>query len=323
MDSAVIQVREAIRSAGIPPPDPVVFDNNIHRFPTNGKPSDDAGWYILFDSNVPGGSFGDWRTGFKTNWRADIGRPLTSQEKAAYRKRMESARRKREDEKFKRQKEAAIKARAIWKSARPTPGNHPYLVRKSIKANGAKLHKDALVLPVIDFTGKLTSLQFIDAEGLKRLLTGGRKCGCVIPIFYTQNAHNSKNPVRRGISAYCANIAYRGSKSSEPSRVIICEGWATGCTLAEDEPASLVLAAIDAGNLKPAALAARRRWPSAELVIAGDDDRLTPGNPGATKAKAAAVAAGALLALPNWPPAAPESLSDYNDLVVWLEGGAV
>ncbi len=108
-----------------------------------------------------------------------------------------------------------------------------------------------------------------------------------------------------------------------PARVILCEGWATGCTLAEDVPAAFVMAAIDAGNLEPVALSARRRWPSAELVIAGDDDRLTPGNPGATKAKAAAIASGALLALPQWPKDAPEHLTDFNDLAAWLAGGGV
>jgi putative DNA primase/helicase len=157
------------------------------------------------------------------------------------------------------------------------------------------LYKGALVLPVTDFTGMLTSLQFIQSDGRKRLLSGGCKCGCFIHV--------------------------EGELLSA-ARVIICEGWATGCTLAEDDPTALVLAAIDAGNLEAVAVSARRRWPNAEMVIAGDDDRLTAGNPGATKARAAAIiAAGALLALPQWPVGAPESLSDFNDLASYLAGG--
>jgi putative DNA primase/helicase len=46
-------------------------------------------------------------------------------------------------------------------------------------------------------------------------------------------------------------------------------------------------------------------------------------NPGATKAKAAAIASGALLALPQWPEDAPEHLTDFNDLAVWLARGGV
>jgi len=58
-------------------------------------------------------------------------------------------------------------------------------------------------------------------------------------------------------------------------------------------------------------------------VIAGDDDRRTVGNPGATRAKAAAIASGALLALPQWPKHTPDHLTDFNDLAVWLAGGGV
>ena len=174
------------------------------------------------------------------------------------------------------------------------PLNHPYLISKGIKAYGARMHQGTLTLPVMDFTGTLTSLQFIATEGSKLLLSDGRKRGCFIPV---------------------------AGDTLNPSRVIICEGWATGCTLAEDEPAALVLAALDAGNLESVALAACRYWPSAERVIAGDDDRLRVGNPGATKAKAAARASGALLVLPQWPQNAPEHLSDFNDLAVWLAGG--
>ena len=45
----------------------------------------------------------------------------------------------------------------------------------------------------------------------------------------------------------------------------------------------------------------------------------TLGNPGATMARHAAVASGSLLALPLWPKNAPITLTDFNDLQVWLE----
>ena len=103
-------------------------------------------------------------------------------------------------------------------------------------------------------------------------------------------------------------------------RIIICEGWATGCTLAKNEPGTSVIAAIDPGNLEIVAVTLRHLSPTAEIVIAGDDDRLTTGNPGLTKARAAAIAANALLSVPDWPADAPKSLTDFNDLVNWLEG---
>ena len=295
MSDALSDFRDAIRAAGLEPPD-AIEPGKLHRFPGNGKrPSNRAGWCLLFDDGR-GGCFGDWSTGLTEIWQAKRDKPYSRAEGAAFARRVEEAKKQAEAERYTRQADAANRAAAIWNAATPAPGNHPYLIRKRIQPHGAKVHKGALTLPVMDFAGKLTSLQFIAADGGKLLLSGGRKRGCFIPV---------------------------SGSTENPARVIICEGWATGCTLAEDEPAALVLAAIDAGNLEPVALAACRRWPTAELVIAGDDDRQTAGNPGATKAKAAAIASGALLALPQWPKDSPEHLTDFNDLAVWLAGADV
>jgi len=286
---------DAIRAAGLEPPD-VIEPGTHHRFPGNGKrPSNRAGWCLLFDDGL-GGCFGDWSSGLSETWQARRNKPYSRAERAAFARRVKAAKQQAEAALRERQADAVKRATAIWNAATPAPGNHPYLIRKRIQPHGARIHKSALTLPVMDFAGRLTSLQFIATDGGKLLLSGGRKRGCFIPV-----AGDMENP----------------------ARVILCEGWATGCTLANDEPAALVLAAIDAGNLEPVALAARCRWSSAELVIAGDDDRLTAGNPGATKAKAAAIASGALLALPQWPKDAPEHLTDFNDLAVWLAGGGV
>jgi ribonuclease HI len=45
-------------------------------------------------------------------------------------------RREREAEESRRKAEAAIKAAAIWQAAQPAPADHPYLIRKHIKAHG-------------------------------------------------------------------------------------------------------------------------------------------------------------------------------------------
>lgn len=145
------------------------------------------------------------------------------------------------------------------------------------------------MLLLADFSGKAWSLQTIDEAGGKRLMAGGKKAGNFIVV----------------------------DGPDYPARVLICEGWATGCTLAEIDPAALVLAAVDCGNLQAVATGARNRWPDADLIVCGDDDRTTPGNPGAAAARAAALAAGARFALPDWPPAAPLNLSDFNDLHQW------
>ncbi|HET8700660.1 MAG TPA: toprim domain-containing protein [Nitrococcus sp.] len=297
----------AIRASGLEPPK-LIEPGKLHRFSGVGKPpSNRAGWCRLFEDRR-GGCFGDWSSGLSETWQAKRNRFYSRAERSALARRVEAARIQAEAERMVRQADAANRATAIWYAGASVQGNSPYLIRKRIRAHGAKLYKGTLVLPVMDFAGKLASLQFIDAAGRKR--------GCFIPVSYAQNPHNAQNTPETSIWADIASCAYR-------SRIIICEGWATGCTLAEDEPAALVFAAIDAGNLQSVALDARCRWPCAELIIAGDDDRLTPGNPGATKAKAAAIAADALLALPQWPAGAPEHLTDFNDLARWVVGGAV
>ncbi|MCF6355962.1 MAG: toprim domain-containing protein [Candidatus Polarisedimenticolaceae bacterium] len=293
MANSLFDFIDAIRATGMEPPN-FIEPGRLHRFAGAGKgPSNRAGWCLLFDDGL-GGCFGDWSTGISETWQAKRDRPFPQAERAAFARRVEAAKAQAKDERQAKQNSAAIRANAIWKAATAAPGNHLYLTRKVIQTYGARLHKGVLVLPVIDIDGNITSLQFIAPDGSKKLLSGGRKQGCFIPV---------------------------AGDICKASKIIICEGWATGCTLAEDEPSATVLAAIDAGNLERVALAVHHRCPNIELVIAGDDDRVTPGNPGATKARAAAVAADALLALPQWPNDAPETLTDFNDLAVWLARG--
>ncbi|NND81298.1 MAG: hypothetical protein HKN50_02590 [Gammaproteobacteria bacterium] len=194
-----------------------------------------------------------------------------------------------------RESKAAIVASILYGSAPEAPSEFPYLVAKQVQRHTARLVGDRLALPIQDFSGNLTSLQFISRIGDKRMLTGGRKKGCFIPI--------DGQPGDHGI-------------------VIVCEGWATGATLAEEYPTSSVIAAIDAGNLKSVATGAAIKWPNAELVVAGDDDRSTSVNIGREKASEAAKLAGAKLVFPQWPEGAPLELSDFNDLALYQRSAA-
>jgi putative DNA primase/helicase len=75
--SDIEQFRDAIRSAGLEPPERIEADGKLRRFSSNGKRGDDAGWYVLHGDGIPAGSFGYWRTGISESWRADIGRTLS------------------------------------------------------------------------------------------------------------------------------------------------------------------------------------------------------------------------------------------------------
>jgi putative DNA primase/helicase len=183
---------------------------------------------------------------------------------------------------------AAERALRIWNAAGPADTGQEYLRRKRVEPHGARQWNGLLCLPVVDFERVLWSLQFIEANGSKRLLRGGRKARNHIPV----------------------------QEPAEPARLLLCEGWATGATLAEAEPEALVLAAIDAGNLAAVAVGARDRWPGLPLVICGDRDTA-----GIEAANRAARASGAMVAFPVFPPGATGT--DFNDLAaVMAERGA-
>ena len=271
-------------------------DGKLLRFPTASKPRSKNGWLIAYhDRGLPFVVVaGDWSTGAETKWIADTGETLTDAERRELKRRMADARQARETELANQWEQAATRAAHRWHDSTPADPNHPYLLRKGVQAHSARQQCRGLVLLLTDFTGKAWSLQTIDEAGDKRLMAGGRKAGNFIVV----------------------------DGPDYPARILICEGYATGCTLAESDPAALVLAAVDAGNLQAVTTGARNRWPAADIVVCGDDDRQTEGNPGATNARAAAIAAGARYALPEWPPAAPLNLSDFNDLHTWHKGAA-
>jgi phage/plasmid primase-like uncharacterized protein len=280
------EFRDAIRAAGLEPPDIIEADGKLHRFPSNGKRGDDAGWYVLHGDGIPAGAFGDWRTDISETWWASIGRTLTPAEEAAHRAKVEAMRREREATETQRKAEAATKAAAIWQAAQPVPDDHPYLKRKGIKAHGARLHNGALVIPIRD-GGELHSLQFIRPDGEKRFLTGGRVAGCYFSIGAVKRSQT----------------------------LCIAEGYATGVTIHEATSYPVAIA-FNAGNLEPVARALRGKFPDLRLIVCADDDVATAGNPGLTKATEAARSIGGLVATPDFGTDRPEGATDFNDMAV-------
>lgn len=81
--------------------------------------------------------------------------------------------------------------------------------------------------------------------------------------------------------------------------------------------------AFDASNLEPVALALHAKRPDLTLIICADDDYLTEGNPGITKATKAAAAVGGLVAVPDFGPDRQSGMTDFNDLARYLGLDAV
>jgi len=170
------QFIDAIRDAGLDPPDEIKFNEGMQRWKPDGK--SDSGWYIAFGDGIPAGRFGCWKSGLDVMWRADIGRKLTPLEEMQHSRRMAAAKTLR-DEQMKAQRQVAAEtAEQIWASAQPAPDDHPYLARKGIKAHDTRVSPDGrLLLPLLDKGGRLCSLQYIDPAGGKLFHKGGEAGG--------------------------------------------------------------------------------------------------------------------------------------------------
>ena len=73
--------QQAVIEAGITPPERVEIDGHFHRFPTNGKNGDTAGWYVLNDlGTIVTGVFGCWRSGVTSKWSSITEETLDKQQ---------------------------------------------------------------------------------------------------------------------------------------------------------------------------------------------------------------------------------------------------
>ena len=285
MTDTTILFRDALQSVYGPLDWLPVPDGAIHRFHVPGDKSGSLnGWYTLFADGIASGAFGSWKAGGTSTWCSR--EPADHREAEQVRQRIEQARRLREAEQQKRQAKAANVAIRWWRDARRADPDHAYLIAKGVRSHGLRQRGDNLLVPLYA-GGELVNLQRIAPDGGKRFLFGGRIKGTYSPL----------------------------GRITPGKPLCICEGWATAATL--HESGYTVACAMNAGNLKPVALALRAEYPDTEIIIAGDDDRQTDGNPGRTAANAAAAACGGLVTFPEWPADAPLTLTDFNDLAAW------
>lgn len=260
--------RQTIEAAGLPAPAEIIDDGKLHRFSTNGKRGDSAGWYVLHGDGIPAGSFGCWRSGFSSTWCAKPDQEMSTSERQAMRERMQAMQRQREAEQLHLQAQAREAAAARLADSEPA-ADHPYLTIKGIQPHGLRLNGELLLIPMRDTDGTLHSVQTIFPDGTKRFLLGGRIRGCYFSIGKPQGV------------------------------LIVCEGLATGASIHE-YTGHAVAVAFNAGNLEAVAVALRAKFPAIQIIIAADDDHATAGNPGLSKAMQAAQAVGGVVAVPDF-----------------------
>ncbi|HFY0602176.1 TPA: DUF3987 domain-containing protein [Legionella pneumophila] len=283
MADNLFQFCAAIKATGLEPPENIV-PGKIYRFPGIGKTKENkAGWCILFLDQL-GGCYGDWSTGLSEIWWLKSNQKLTPDEKALFKRQVQEAQLKSLDEVAATHQEAAKRALSIWDNSKPAEANYPYLVTKNIEPKGIRCYKGSLVIP-LRADGKIYSLQFIDTEGNKQFLSGGRVAGCYFSLG---------NPL--GADVIC-----------------IVEGVATGKTI-NMVTGYPVAVAFSSSNLLAIAQVMSEQFPEHTLIICADDDADKEGNPGLTKANQAADIIGAKVAIPNFGIDRPNKASDFNDM---------
>jgi len=280
--------RAKMAEAGLVPPDGLRTDGKITRVHVDGKKGKRDGWYVYFADGLPAGAFGDWHdgeSGWQT-WCAADTKTLSNAEYLEHKSRLDRARAARRLEAEQVQKAAQDAADALWDAAKPAEASHPYLDRKRVQAHGLRIHADGrLVVPIRDGEGQIWSVEFIDAQGEKRFLPGGRKGGLWFEL-------------------------------GDPGQVLcVAEGFATAASVHE-ATGYFVAVAFDCGNLARVAKALRDKHPTAKIVICADDDQKTKGNPGLTAAQRAAKESNGVVAIPAQP-------GDFNDQAVAMGPGSV
>jgi putative DNA primase/helicase len=142
------------------------------------------------------------------------------------------------------------------------------------------LRRGDMVMPLRDEAGRLHSLQQVSSTGKKLFPKYGRKSGCF---------HVLGDPAGAEV-------------------IGVGEGYATAasCHMATGWPMAV---GIDSGNLPKVAAALRVLYPDALIVMCGDDDPATKGNPGRTKAELAARHCAGVAAFPQGADG-----KDWNDL---------
>ena len=266
--------RDAMRAAGVPTDAPIVADGILHRVQVEGdKPRTTNGWYRLHADGVPAGAFGYWGKDISQKWRAGSTTPTSRNHSAE----IEAQREARAIEQEKAYSAAAKRAVSIDQAATRDATAQLYIVRKNIKTFGVcQNDDDALVIPIYDArNGKLQTIQFINADGQKRFLSGGRTAYGCFPLRHTPESFKRAMAVRIGLG----------------------EGYATTASLAHVLGDSVAMfSAFSASNLVNVAIALRDHYPSAEITIYGDHDANEVGQNAAIKA---AIAVNGFVAIPS------------------------
>lgn len=274
-----------------------ILDAKWHRAPVEGgKPGSTDGGYIGYLMATPHGFYQNFKTGEKGGWSYRREHTTLSTSDMAKLQEGAIAQKKAREEAIEQSYQAAaLKAAALFANSQLAT-KHPYLTLKGVEPHGTRIAEDgSLLIPLMNTSGNLTSVQKISQTGEKRFLSGGKKSGSFYEL--RQQAETIRSDF-----------------------FIIAEGFATAATIKEAFGETVrTICAFDAGNLKPVGLNVRADYPLAMIIFAADRDVPLQGREygiGEEKAIEAARAVNGKVVTPDFGVHQGRGVasSDFNDL---------
>ena len=166
--------------------------------------------------------------------------------------------------------------------SKATLGQSDYLTEKGLTFDLPLLDNGRIFVPMLNLHNEYAGGQFIEPDGSKHLMKGSNKKGAF--IWVNPNLGKPDEVKKELLTA---------------NEIIICEGLATGISITEFRHRSLVISAIDAGNLIHVAKAIREVNSTVNIIIAGDNDIGSHRNTGKEKAIEAATAVNGYYTIPD------------------------
>ncbi|MCX8693478.1 toprim domain-containing protein, partial [Gilliamella sp. B2881] len=166
--------------------------------------------------------------------------------------------------------------------SKTTLGQSEYLTKKGLTFDLPLLDNGRIFAPMLNLRNEYAGGQFIEPDGGKHLMKSSNK----------KSAFILASSILSRPAEVCANLLAH-------NEIIICEGLATGISIAEFRQQSIVISAIDAGNLIHVAKAIRELNPTVKIIVAGDNDIDQSPNTGLAKAIEAAQTVNGYYSVPD------------------------
>lgn len=247
MQDIINQFIGAMSKYGCEPHDSadVVPDGKSHYYRLAGDKKDKRGGYrfTIESDGFAFGNFCNFKTGDKGKWNSSFGiKGLSQEEKDAINKHIKELEAKQREEDKKLHEESAVAAKKLWDSCEIAK-THPYLSRKGIKPNGARIDGKDLILRGMS-NGKIWSYQRITPDGAKYNLENAKKQGTYYPLTTAEEAKDT---------------------------ILIAEGFSTSASIREATNLPTICA-WDSGNLLPVSLEIRKKYPQSTIILCADND---------------------------------------------------